>query len=86
MAYMKEQTDTLRIPASCFEAVIFEAPVLRTDLIHVLFPQFEDPDTYHKYGPCRWSPQDSDFPSAGDSAIVTVSDQGGYWILNWFPA
>lgn len=83
--YLKEWTEESRARAQLFSAVIAETPVERTDLVHVLIPQFDD-DTPHRYGPCKWGPQDTAYPSAGDSAIVAVTDQGEYWILNWFPA
>jgi hypothetical protein len=71
-----------------FEGFVAESVFAVTDDLYVTLGQFQDDDDLnHRYGPCiGWDRrQDGSFPSEGDRILVTVSDKGTYWTLNWWP-
>jgi hypothetical protein len=55
-----------------------------TDLVKVRLPGVDD--GRHAYGPCRWMPRDTVFPSSGDACLVAFDDEGDPWIVCWTPA
>lgn len=49
-----------------------------------------DPSEQLEWGPCPWSPRVIEdgtvvMPTAGDSALVLMTERGEAWIVEWWP-
>lgn len=77
------------VVSQAYEGVVANTVSATTDDLYVTLEQFQDEEDGlpHRYGPCLgWDRrQDGAYPSEGDRILVTVSDDGNYWILNWWP-
>lgn len=59
-----------------------------TDDLFIRLPQLDDDgELAHRYGPCKgWDRRsDGSYPSEGDDVLVSISDNGTYWVLAWWP-
>lgn len=70
-------------PASCYEAVVRDAPATVDDMMTVTSRSLDGGRTV--IGPCPWMPRGVDLPLEGDRALVTFTDEEEAWVIAWWP-
>lgn len=74
-------------PPQVREGTIDNTPADVTDPLFVTCQGFSE---QHQYGPCPWQPRIVDgasfaTPSAGDRAVVVITDLLEPWVIMWWP-
>lgn len=74
---------------SSYQGIITTTPADPQERVMVNIPSL-DPSGQLEWGPCPWSPRIHDasnfaMPSAGDLALVLMTEEGEPWIVEWWP-
>jgi hypothetical protein len=88
MPYLDDWDDKKTPAPAAYEATISNDVSSSVDDLFVRLPTVDAGRS--RWGPCRWAPRVTDggsaqFPDEGDKALVVKSDDGEYWILQWWP-
>lgn len=68
-------------PDVLLEAEVVNSPSDGNDDLYVVIPAF---DANFKWGPALFMPKAGELPSAGDRALVGISNENQVWVLAWW--
>lgn len=71
-----------------YEGVVAKNPGSVATQLFVTIPAI---DRQAMHGPCKWTPRVDDagatvLPVIGDTALITISEDGNPWVIAWWPA